>query len=94
MLECLKLFNFQSFSSAKVALADISIGIYWEGLWSFPYSVVSQSTPQVNLLKGKFRTAKGSKDNAKIPEAKFLHPVIGEVRLDADNVHEKCSYVG
>lgn len=47
-----------------------------------------------NLLKGKLRTAKGSEDNAKIPKAKFLHPVIGEVRLDADNVHEKCPYVG
>lgn len=47
-----------------------------------------------NLLKGKVRTAKGGEDNARIPEAEFLHPVIAEVKLDADNVHEKCSYVG
>lgn len=47
-----------------------------------------------NLLKGKLRPAKGGEDNAKIPEAEFLHAVIAEVKLDADNVHEKCSYVG
>lgn len=47
-----------------------------------------------NLPKGKVRTAKSGEDNAKIPEAEFLHLVIAEVRLDADNIHEKCSYVG
>lgn len=39
-------------------------------------------------------TAKGGENNVKIPEAEFLHAVIAEVSLDADNVHEKCSDVG
>lgn len=47
-----------------------------------------------NLSKGKLRTATGAENNARFPEAEFLHAVIAEVRLDADNVHEKCSYVG